>query len=203
MRFLYLHGFASGPSSSKAVALARHFDKRGLHLERLDLRLPSLERLRLSSIINEVRAQVTGPTVIVGSSLGGLTAARVNDPRVAKLVLLAPAFRLIERWRERIGEEGWRRWREEGWLPIEDYVEKKKTKIDFGFAEDAERADPDWPDVRVPALILHGKNDETVDIELSREFARRHANVELIELDDDHSLLKSLDRITQEIDRFL
>jgi uncharacterized protein len=203
MRFLYLHGFASGPNSSKAVALARHFESRGRKLERLDLRIPSLERLRLSSIINRVRAEISGPTILIGSSLGGLTAARINDPRVEKLILLAPAFRLIERWRRWLGEEAWRRWEKSGWLAIEDYVEKKPARIDFAFTEDVERADPDWPEVRVPTLILHGKRDETVDIELSREFAQHRSNVELIELDDDHSLLKSLDRIAQEIDRFL
>ena len=203
MRFLYLHGFASGPDSSKGVALAKHFASRGRSLERMNLRVPSLERLRLSSIINKVRAEITGPTILIGSSLGGLTAARVEDPRVEKLVLLAPAFRLIERWRQRLGEAAWRRWQESGWLAIEDYVEKQPARIDFGFTEDAEKADPDWPDVRVPTLILHGKNDETVDIELSREFARIRSNVELIELDDDHSLLKSLNRIAEKIDRFL
>ena len=95
-------GFASGPSSKKGVAFAEHYRARGIRLERLDLRVPSFEHLRLSAMIETARAAIGGErdrAVVFGSSLGGLTAARLaeRDARVAALVLLAPAFRLIER----------------------------------------------------------------------------------------------------------
>src|SRR5688572_14095297 len=113
-RFLYLHGFASGPASKKGVALAQHFAGLGVELERLDLRVPSLEHLRTSAMIQTTIAAIGGPrdrAVIFGSSLGGLTACRVAevDPRVCALVLMAPAFRLAERWRRRLGEEAYGR----------------------------------------------------------------------------------------------
>jgi len=41
-RWLYLHGFASGRDSAKGVALSRHYQARGVTLERLDLRVPTL-----------------------------------------------------------------------------------------------------------------------------------------------------------------
>src|SRR5277367_4237016 len=41
MQVLYLHGFASGPSSRKAVAFSEHYGKRGITIQRLDLRVPS------------------------------------------------------------------------------------------------------------------------------------------------------------------
>src|SRR5687768_10332668 len=102
-RILYLHGFASGPRSTKGVAFAEHLARRGVAVDRLDLRVPSLEHLRLSRMIDTVQAAIGSPRdriVLVGSSLGGLTAARVaeRDPRVSGLILLAPAFRMIERW---------------------------------------------------------------------------------------------------------
>src|SRR5262245_53772473 len=50
-KWLYLHGFGSGPSSSKGVALSQHYARRGVELERLDLRKPSLEHLRLSHMM--------------------------------------------------------------------------------------------------------------------------------------------------------
>src|SRR5262249_8399503 len=138
-RFLYLHGFASGPSSYKGVAMAAHYEARGVALERLDLRLPSFERMRLSAMIEALRGALGGPrdrAVIFGSSLGGLTACRVaeEDARVCALVLLAPAFRLMERWRQRLGEEGFRAWEETGWLEVDDYVTKRPGRVDFGFA---------------------------------------------------------------------
>src|SRR5262245_36765989 len=91
VRFLYAHGFASGPASKQGVALERHFAERGLRLELLDLRVPSFEHLRFSHMLEVVRAAVDGPAVLLGSSLGALTVARVaeKDPRVVAVVLLA------------------------------------------------------------------------------------------------------------------
>ena len=39
-RFLYMHGFASGPGSAKGVALRAHFAARGVELAMLDGRKP-------------------------------------------------------------------------------------------------------------------------------------------------------------------
>lgn len=210
-RFLYLHGFASGPSSHKGVAVAAHYERRGVAIERLNLRVPSFERLRLSAAIGAVRAAIGGErerVVIFGSSLGGLTACRVaeQDPRVCALVLLAPAFRLLERWRLRLGEEGFRAWEESGWIEVDDYVEKRRARVDFGFARDAIEADAGgdgWPDVRVPALIVHGRGDAVVDVGLSRAWAKGKRHVRLVEVDDGHELTASLDRILREADAFL
>jgi pimeloyl-ACP methyl ester carboxylesterase len=210
-RFLYLHGFASGPESSKGRALSAHYEAQGVSLVRLNLRLPSLEGLRLSAIMAHVRAQIGGErdrAVIFGSSLGGLTASRVaeEDPRVCALVLLAPAFRMMERWRLQLGEEAWGRWRDTGWRETEDYVEKRMARVDYGFTEDVARIDArsgGWPDVRVPTLIVHGVRDAVVDVGLSREWARGKRHVRLVEVDDGHELAASIGRIADEADRFL
>lgn len=210
-RFLYLHGFASGPESSKARAFAEHHAKSGLHLERLDLRQPSFERLRFSAMMEHVRAKIGGArdrAVLFGSSLGGLTACRVaeDDPRVAALVLMAPAFRMVERWRLRLGAEAWSEWQTTGWLEQHDYAHDVKARVDYGFPEELEGIDArggGWPDVRVPTLIVHGVNDDVVDIDLSREWARGKRHVRLVEVDDDHELRKSIARIIAESDRAL
>jgi hypothetical protein len=210
-RFLYLHGFASGPGSFKGVAFANHFAKRGVEIERLNLRLPSLEHLRLSAIFSAVRGAIGGErdrAVLIGSSLGGLTACRVaeQDPRVAAVVLMAPAFRLFERWRMRLGEEGWRAWETTGWLETQDYAEKRRGRVDFGFIQEALALDAGgdgWPDVRVPALIIHGVGDATVDVGLSRAWAAGKRHVRLIEVDDGHELTASIDRILAESEAFL
>jgi uncharacterized protein len=210
-RFLYLHGFASGPNSAKGVATARHHGSRGVHVERLDLRRPSFERLRVSAMIEHVKQAIGGPSdraVLFGSSLGGYTAARVaaEDARVCALVLMAPAFRLFERWRRRLGEEAWRAWRETGWLEVDDHAEKRRSRVDFGFVEDAEALDArdsGSPDVRVPVLIVHGVHDDTVDIGVSRDFARGKRHVRLVEVDDGHDLTASLPAILREVDAHL
>lgn len=210
-RWLYLHGFASSPESKKARALADHYGRRGVALERLDLRRPSLEHLRLSVMMDHVRACIGGErdrAVLFGSSLGGLTACRVaeRDARVCALVLLAPAFALARGWRRRLGEDGWSAWRTSGWLATHDYATNQPARVDFDFVEEIERvdaADEGLPDVRVPTLIVHGVHDETVEVERSRAFARGKRHVRLVEVDDGHELTASLERIASEADAFL
>lgn len=210
-RFLYLHGFASGPGSAKGRALAAHYAARGISMERLSLRVPSFEQQRLSAMIAEVRARIGGPrdrAVVFGSSLGGLTACRAaeEDARVCALVLLAPAFRIVERWRARIGDAEWDAWRTSGWRAIDDYAERRASRVDFAFVEDAARVDAGgggWPDVRVPTLIVHGVHDDVVDIDLSREWAAGKRHVRLIEVADGHELGASIPRIAAETDVFL
>jgi len=204
-RYLYLHGFASGPHSAKAVAYAAHYAQRGIGLDRLDLRVPSLEHLRLSAMIAAVQRAIGEPrdrAVVIGSSLGGLTAARVaeRDARVSALVLLAPAFQIVARWRDL---PGWGDWRRLGWREIHDHKTNKPARVDFGFAEEALTLDVGYPDVRVPTLILHGVHDEIVSISHSRTFAADKPHVRLVELDDSHDLTASLPRILHETDRFL
>jgi uncharacterized protein len=204
-RFLYLHGFASGPKSTKGVAFADHYGKRGVTIDRLDLRVPSLEHLRLSAMLSATRQALGGDrdrAVVFGSSLGALTAARVaeRDARVAALVLLAPAFQLMARWRQRPDFAEWER---TGWLPIQDYAENRPARVDFEFCRDAEAIDVGFPDVRVPVLIIHGTRDDVVPIERSREFAAGKRHVRLVELDDGHELVASIPALLAESDRFL
>lgn len=210
-RWLYLHGFASGPSSTKGVQIAAHFARRGIAVERLNLRVPSLERLRLRAMMDVVKQAIGGErdrAVLWGSSLGGLTACRVaeEDARVCALVLLAPAFRIMERWRQRLGEEAFQAWEERGWLEVDDYAEKRLARVDFGFAVDAAEVDErsgGWPDVRVPTLIIHGQRDDVVEIALSRDFAAGKRHVRLVEVDDGHDLVASIPRILREAEDFL
>src|SRR5262245_34214778 len=156
MKILYLHGFASGPMSTKGVAFEKHFAARGVAIERMNLRVPSFEHLRLSAMIDTVRAAIGDRAILIGSSLGGLTAARVaeRDPRVHALILMAPAFQLVARWREQLGP-AWDAWRTHGWREVPDYTTGGTSKIDFGFVEDVEAVDIGYPDARVPTLILH------------------------------------------------
>lgn len=210
-RWLYLHGFASSPESNKARALAAHYATQGTLLDRLDLRRPSFEHLRLSAMIEHVRSRIgeeKGRAVLIGSSLGGLTASRVAeaDARVSALVLMAPAFRLAEGWRARLGEAGWEEWRSRGWIEVPDYATGGTSKVDFGFVDEIvtmDAADGGLPDVRVPTLIVHGVHDETVPVERARAFARGKRHVRLVEVDDGHELTASLGRIKAEADAFL
>jgi uncharacterized protein len=145
---------------------------------------------------------------VFGSSLGGLAAARVAeaDARVCALVLLAPGFRIAERFRGRLGEDAFSRWRESGWLEMFDYATSQPARVDFGFIEDAARVDArggGWPDVRVPTLVVHGIHDDICDVELSRGWAAGKRHVRLVEVDDGHELKESVPLIARESESFL
>jgi uncharacterized protein len=127
------------------------------------------------------------------------------DPRVEALVLLAPAFRLAERWAAR-DPVAVRRWRETGWLEVDDYANGRRARVDVGFLEDAaavDLANEGWPDVRVPTLIVHGVHDDVVTIDTSRTWASTRPNVRLVEVEDGHELTASVERIAAEADAFL
>jgi uncharacterized protein len=181
----------------------------------LDLRKPSFEHLRLGAMIDAVRLAISEGAadasreraILIGSSLGGLTACRVaeRDARVSALLLMAPAFRLAERWPARLGAEGWAAWRESGWLEVDDHATGGRSRVDWGFVEDMVREDSagdGWPDVRVPTLVVHGSRDEVVDVELSRAWCRGRRNARLVEVDDDHQLTTSIEFILAEATRF-
>jgi uncharacterized protein len=207
MRWLYLHGFGSGPDSSKGVAFAEHFARRGVALERLDLRVPSFERMRLSAMIDRTRAAIDDQAIVIGSSLGGLTAARTaaSDPRVVALVLLAPAFQLAARWRALLGD-AFEAWRQTGWREVVDYTTGQPARVDYGFIEDAEVVDPDLPRVTVPTLILHGTRDDSVPIETSRAFVAATSQVSparLVEVEDGHELTATIPQLLAETEAFL
>ncbi|MCA9674852.1 MAG: alpha/beta fold hydrolase [Kofleriaceae bacterium] len=207
-RLLYLHGFASGPRSKKGLAVEAHLAARGAAVERLDLRVPSLERLSFTAMLARTRAAIGGArdrAIVIGSSLGGLTAARLaeDEPRICALVLLAPALGFGRRWRERLGDDGWQAWMDTGWLEVHDHATGGATRVHADFAREVDAIDVGWPDVRVPTLILHGVDDDVVPIDRSRQFAADRRHVRLVELPDGHDLLATLPRILDELDRFL
>ena len=199
MTILYLHGFGSGPDSSKGLAFERHFRALGETIHRLNLRVPSFEHMRLGAMVELAQSEIRAhkPVILIGSSLGGLTASRAQEkePGVKAMVLLAPAFRFAERWGAKLGDQKIAEWRSTGWLSVTDYANKVESRVDSGFLDEAVELDSQgggWPVPQVPTLVIHGKNDDVVDIGLSREWAKQHSNVELVEVDDGHWLMNDL-----------
>ncbi|MEQ1502902.1 MAG: YqiA/YcfP family alpha/beta fold hydrolase [Myxococcota bacterium] len=206
-RLLYLHGFASGPGSYKGRAVAEHLAARGVAVERLDLRVPSFERLSFAAMLHTSRTAIGGPrdrAVVLGSSLGGLVAARLaeDEPRICALVLLAPAFQLAERWRAREPER-WDRWMADGWTEVDDHTTGQRARIHAAFGREIAALDVGLPDVRVPTTIVHGVRDDVVPIASSRAFSDGQRHVRLIEVDDGHELTASLPTILAAVDRAL
>ncbi len=205
---LYLHGFASGPGSSKATALAERFARIGVALTIPDLTPgeQGFERSTPSSMLSIAEAALASarpPRAIVGSSLGGYLGALAasRSAGVDRLVLMAPAFRLAERWHSRLAPGERRRWKEEGLL-VDHRASRRQRRLDWAFMEDALRW-PAFPEVRVPALCIAGKRDEVVPLADVEAWVARTPGARLVVVDDGHDLLASLDRIFEEARDFL
>ncbi len=151
-RILYLHGFASGPASSKAQFFKQRLEAAGARVDVPALDGGDFEHLTLTGQLAIIEQVAAGePVSLMGSSMGGYLAAlyAASHPEVQRLVLLAPAFSFARRW-ERAEE-----WRREGSVEFFHYGEKRARRVSYQLLEDAARY-PDYPDFRQPALIFHG-----------------------------------------------
>ena len=201
MRYLYFHGFASGPQSRKAIAFRNTLADTGNTLEIPDLAQGDFEHLTVSGQLRLIESLIGNtPCRLIGSSMGGylatLCAAR-HPETVDRLVLLAPAFGFGDRWNALAGPDTMRKWRQTGWLEVFHYATKAPSRVHYGLLEDA-RQYPTFPDAQQATLIFHGTRDTVVPVDLSRQFAAHHASAKLRELDSDHELLDVLDLITTE-----
>jgi len=230
MRHLWLHGFASGPTSSKGQFVRERLRERGIELAIPDLNEPAFFDLTVTRMLERVDRLSAGtdPVVLFGSSLGGFTAATwaaARPGRAHALVLLAPAFDLASRWASRMGAAEVEKWRRSGRHAFDHYALGRKEDLSYAFLADAQRHEA-FPLPDCPTLAIQGTRDEVVDPALAREFVRRmgerarlvprqradlrgaagqpaRPRAELVELPEGHELTANLPGLWRHIDGFL
>jgi predicted esterase YcpF (UPF0227 family) len=205
MHYIYLHGFASSPRSTKARVLSDRFAALNIPLSIPDLNQNDFTHLTLSRQIQQVEAlfpPAPAPVTLIGSSFGGLTAAWLGERhlQVDRLVLLAPAFGFLAHWLPRLGDQV-QQWQTDGYLPIDHYGEAKKLPLHYAFVTDAAQYQEERMARSLPTLILHGRH-EVIPLQASRAFAKSRPWVQLIELDSDHALTNVSTEIWQAIQSF-
>ncbi len=144
-------------------------------------------------------------TLLVGSSLGGYLAAllAVRHPQeVKRLVLLAPAFNLYERWTQELGPEKLANWEAAGEMPVYHYSQDLVVPISYQFIADAAQFEA-FPSFQQDALIFHGIQDPVVPVAFSESFAAGHPNARLFRLQSGHELTDVVDDIWVETERFV
>ncbi|HXE14664.1 MAG TPA: YqiA/YcfP family alpha/beta fold hydrolase [Bryobacteraceae bacterium] len=199
-RSLYLHGFASAPTSRKATFFDCELAKNNVKLEIPDLAGGDFRGLTISKQLQIVERAANGERVLlIGSSLGGYIAALYAErhPEVAALVLLAPAFNFFKQWTEELGPAKMEEWRQAGETLVYHYGEQKTMPLAFEFIADASRFDP-YPSFTQPCMIFHGTSDPVVPVEYSEAFARNRSNVELVKVQSGHELTDVLEIIWAE-----
>ncbi len=205
MNVLYLHGFASGPNGTKASALRGRLESQGAVFLAPDLNAPDFAGLTVSRSLARVEEMTReGTWDVVGSSLGGLTAAFFAArfaPRVRRVVLLCPAFHLERLFAASLGDEAIERWKAQGTHPFAD-ASGQVVPVCWRLFEDL-ASYAGFPPVHHPTLVIHGTRDDTVPVDFSRAFARTSPLVRLEEIDDDHRMEASVAHVCARVASFL
>jgi len=205
----YLHGFASGAASTKARWLAGRLAAYDVTLLCPDFNLPDFSTLTVTRMLGDVDqwlATIADERVAAfGSSLGALVAyhAAVRNPRIDRLVLLAPALDVAPSLRRGLGDSRVDEWRRDGSMEVFHYGYNEPRRVNYALFEDAEQYDPFTTPLDIPIQIFQGRRDESVSPDMVQRFAADRRNVDLHMLDDDHQLISSLPYIWTHSARFL
>ena len=144
MRVIYLHGFASGPTSSKA----RFFEAKFAALPGVDVAVPALDggdfrNLTITSQLDVVEKEARGKQVVLmGSSLGGYVAALFaasHQNQVERVILMAPAFGFARRFSSEVA--GVDEWKRSGVMELFHYGERRNREIGYNLITDGTRTD--------------------------------------------------------------
>lgn len=197
MNYIYLHGYASGAKSTKALYFKNLLKKHNILVHLPDLNGTNFDDMTVTSqieIVEDIIHKCKGPIIIVGSSMGGFIAALLAERhnRIKKLVLLAPAFEFIPMQKKILGNELIKEWGEKGFREVDHHYYGKKRKLKFSFYEDAIKYENFQLNRDLPVLIFHGINDETVPFNVSVNYLKMHPLAKLILLNSDHSLASEL-----------
>ncbi len=208
MNLIYLHGFASGPDSSKARYFKELLGHKNVNIIIPDLNLPEFETLTISRSlkqIQEIADSLEGDIHMMGSSLGGYLAALFSERehRVKSMVLMAPAFEFPSRKAETLSVEDVTEWKRKGYRELMHYGYERNVRLNYSFYEDAAQY-PDLPCKRnIPTLIFHGVFDDVVPYEVSVNHLKENPHTKMLLLYSDHSLGNQLDVMGLEVTDFL
>ena len=169
--YLFLHGLGSIRAGEKSTSLMAHAEAAGRAFLRIDLRGHGESSNRIGKVaVSELIADVVrvlegrGPTIVVGSSLGGLVGAHAAAARpdlVHALALLAPALGLMSNLAARLDAQG-RLWTREG----QGFTVEPRVLADAKSLDEAGLPRR----IRVPTLVVHGTADDVIPTIVSERF---------------------------------
>ncbi len=206
--YIYLHGFASTPDSGKAQYFKAKFFDIGISLYLPDLNQNDFSNLTITRQLEQVQKLIkksSKPIILIGSSMGGIASVILaeNNSNIKKLILLAPAFKISQLWRDGISVSQLEEWKIQGTSEVFHYGYEKKVQLNYQFYLDLFNHNDSNFSRAVPTLIFHGINDDVVPINLSQEYTQQNPNSTLISLEDDHSLKKDLNYLWNKSIQFI
>ncbi len=209
MRVVYLHGFASSASSSKATFFAEKLASKGIDMLVPDLNEPDFSTLTVTRMLKQAGDAIdvaSDPVALIGSSLGGFVAVQAaleHAARVQRLVLLAPALDFDGTRLSELGDRGLDEWKASNRLEVFHYAYARMLPVHYELYADARRYNAFDAALTQRVQVFQGRRDTSVDPDTVERWAATRPNVELHLLDDDHQLLGSLSEIWKQMERFL
>lgn len=175
------HGYLSSRNSRTNQKLVELLNKEGISTIAFDMyghgeSEGDIERLTVSRVVDNVvavydfaKSEGYNKIGLSGASFTGivsLIAATKRDFTV--LALKCPVFDSKKLWDDRHGQEGVKRWKEQG------YVKPFEKKWYFEAYEDALQYDMEElaAGISIPTLVVHGDKDVTVDISHAKDIIR-------------------------------
>ena len=173
----YIHGYMSEPNSTKGTLLENK-----LNVIPIKYRDCPPEQLIISECVNNIKKTIENDknTILIGSSLGGLLAAKTakNNPNVKQLILLNPAV-----------------------IPP-DYDINKIQDMPQNILKDMQDRQLFKTKLQCKIFIIVGILDDTVPNQWPIEFARaQQATIKFLQ--DDHSLTKNLNQLPDMINQII
>ena len=206
---VYLHGFLSSAQSTKARFLEERLESLpDVTFRAIDFNPTprDFETMTTTGQINRLRQYVLDHDLtdlsLIGSSFGGLIALHYADRfgGVRRMVLMAPAVVWLAGG---LSEEELRQWEQAGVASLYHPAFDREVPIRYDLHLDGVRYGDPVPSA-APTVIIHGRQDQTVPIALSREYADTFPHdVQLVEVDADHNLNQHLDVMWEYVGSFL
>ena len=188
------HGFSSSKESKTNIRLEEVLKNSQISTFRLDFfghgeSEGKFEEITISEAADDVLSAVrflkeSGYVKIglIGSSFGGLAsliaASRTRD--ISFLALKSPVSSYMGRLVARFDEKIIQSWKDKGILSV-NTSEGEELRLNYSFFEDAEKINvyACCEKITIPALIVHGSEDETVPVGQSRKASAHMKNCRL------------------------
>jgi dipeptidyl aminopeptidase/acylaminoacyl peptidase len=188
------HGFSTSKDSRTYVRLEEILNDKEISTFRFDFYAHGesegmFEEITTSEAVDDVQNAIKflkepgyEKIGLVGSSFGGLasilTASRSSD--LYLLALKSPVSDYVSMAHTRRSEQEINDWKNKGYIELNS-TSKESRRLNYSFYEDAEKVNAYEAarKIKIPALIVHGDEDETVPIEQSIKTARLIENCRL------------------------
>jgi len=191
---IFCHGFSTNKDGRTALRLEKSLNEENISTFRFDFfghgeSHGRFEEITITEAVDDVQSAITylreagyKKKGLIGSSFGGMasiiTASKKNDLYVLALKSPVSDFSGMSHAQDPLQDIN--NWKEKGYTYIIG-PDGARRKLNYSFFEEAQKVEAyeAAKKIKIPCLIVHGDNDETVPIEQSIKTARLIKNCKL------------------------